>query len=167
MKILNKIDVYFSKINFYIIATLGITLVTLVFYGVLRRYIFGIPLVWGYELSILLFMWVAFLSMAMGFQKNRHRYITFVVDKIKKDKSKKIVEIFVAGLITAIAAASTVAGFLVFLEMHGLPFRTLPLSHGWLFLPLPISFAAMTITSIKNLVAAISNYSLKSSTDGI
>ena len=161
MKILHKIDLYFGKINFFIVAILGFTLVTLVFYGVLRRYIFGIPLVWGYELAILLFMWVAFLSMAMGYQKNRHRYITFVIDKIRKETHKKITEIFLAALITSITLAAMVAGFLVFLEMQGLPFRTLPLSHGWLFLPLPIGFAAMSITSIKNLVAAISGNPVK------
>ena len=167
MKILSKIDLYFNKINFYIITILGLSLVSIVFYGVLRRYIFNIPLIWGYELSILLFMWVGFLSMAMGFQKKRHRYISFVVDKIRKDKSKKIMEIFLAVVITSILVACTVTGFLVYLEMHGLPFRTLPLSHGWLFLPLPISFAAMSITSIKNLIEAIRNYSFKSSTNEI
>jgi TRAP-type C4-dicarboxylate transport system permease small subunit len=167
MNILSKIDLFFNKINFYIITILGLSLVAIVFYGVLRRYIFNIPLIWGYELSILLFMWVGFLSMAMGFRKNRHRAITFIVDKIKKDKTKKIIEIFLSVVITCILVTCVVTGLLVFIQMYPRSFRTLNLSLGWQFLPLPFSFAVMSITSIKNMIEVIRNNSIKFSTDEI
>ena len=158
MNILNKIDFYFNKINYFIITILGMSLVSIVFFGVLRRYIINKPLIWGYELSILLFMWVGFLSMAMGFRENRHRAITFLIDKVQNDKTKFLVEIFISIITTTILVACTVAGILVFLQMYPRSFRTLDLSLGWQFIPLPLSCAVMSFTSIKNLVELIVNH---------
>ena len=112
-------------------------------------------------------MWVGFLSMAMGFRKNRHRAISFVIDKIKKDKAKKIVEIILSVVITLILLTCAVTGFLVFIQMYPRSFRTLNLSLGWQFLPLPFSFAIMSITSINNVLVLISNNSITFSADEI
>ena len=152
MEILEKIDALLYKLFFIVVTALGILLISIVFFGVLRRYILNAPLVWGYELSILLFMWVGFLSMSMGFQKNRHRSITFIIDKIKDAQKRKVTEIALAVVITAILVACTVTGILVFMQMYPRSFRTLNLSLGWQFLPLPFAFTAMTITSLKNMV---------------
>ena len=151
MEIFNKIDLFLYKLFFWIVSILGISLISIVFFGVLRRYILNAPLVWGYELSILLFMWVGFLSMAMGYQKNRHRSITFIIDKVKDHKKRKIVEVILSISITVIMVACIVTGFMVFLQMYPRSFRTLNLSLGWQFLPLPFAFTAMAITSMRKL----------------
>jgi TRAP-type C4-dicarboxylate transport system permease small subunit len=155
MIILSRIDLFLNKIYFYLITILGLLLVFVVFYGVIQRYVFNTPLIWGYELSILLFMWVAFFGMTMGFKENRLRSITFIIDKIKNEQIKKRIEIFLSVLITLILLTCTVAGFLVFLQMCSITFRTINLSLGWQYLPLPISFAAMSFTSIDNLFELI------------
>jgi len=159
MKILRKIDLFFNRLYYYLITILGILLIGVVFYGVLRRYLFNIPLIWGYEFSILLFMWIAFPGMAIGFQKNRHRSITFIVDGIRNEKHRKFVEIFLSVLITLILITCTITGFMVFIQMDTTSFRTINLSLGWQYLALPVSFATMSITSINNFFEIINDKS--------
>ena len=162
MKILKKIDLFFNRLYFYLITILGILLIGVVFYGVLQRYLFNKPLIWGYEFSILLFMWIAFPGMAIGFQKNRHRSITFIVDKIRNGKHRRFVEIFLSVLITIILITCTITGFIVFIQMYTTSFRTINLSLGWQYFALPVSFATMSITSIKNFFEIINNKSFRS-----
>ncbi len=65
-----------------IAAVLLTVIITLLFTGVVARYIFAIPVIWIDEIVSLSFLWLAMLGAVIAMNRNEHLRLTLVVDKL-------------------------------------------------------------------------------------
>ena len=59
-------------------------LVVAVFTGVLLRYVFRVPLIWGGELSLCMFIWLALLSGSIAVRRRLHFRMAELIAKLPK-----------------------------------------------------------------------------------
>jgi TRAP-type C4-dicarboxylate transport system permease small subunit len=67
-----------------LIRVLFLGLVGVVFTGVLLRYVFKIPLIWGEELSLFMFIWLALLSGSIAVRRRLHFRMAGLIAKFPK-----------------------------------------------------------------------------------
>ncbi len=67
-----------------LIRALFLGLVVVVFTGVLLRYVFKIPLIWGEELSLFMFIWLALLSGSVAVRRRLHFRMAELIAKLPK-----------------------------------------------------------------------------------
>ena len=76
---INKVLERFSVFLFAVITVLT-------FAGVISRYVFGSPIIWLYELTLVLFSWIVFLGISIAIMRNEHIYLDFIFHKINEKK---------------------------------------------------------------------------------
>ena len=106
--------------------------------GVIFRFVFDNPIVWLYELSLLMFSWIIFLGVAMAFKVNEHMNLTFIVDNLKPGKkylAKQI--IYFISLIFMVICVKE--GFSIAGGTMNQYYNTIPVPKGIFYLSLPIS----------------------------
>jgi TRAP-type C4-dicarboxylate transport system permease small subunit len=67
-----------------LIRALFLGLVVVVFTGVLLRYVFRVPLIWGEELSLFMFIWLALLSGSIAVRRRLHFRMAELVAKLPR-----------------------------------------------------------------------------------
>ncbi len=65
-------------------ATLLVTIIVLLFVGVVARYIFSLPIVWIDEVVSLSFLWLAMLGTAIAMHRNEHLRLSLFLDMMPK-----------------------------------------------------------------------------------
>lgn len=65
-----------------LIRAFSITLILVVFGGVVCRYVLRIPLVWGEELAQFVFIWLAFLCASVAVRKKAHFRMSALLDTL-------------------------------------------------------------------------------------
>ena len=85
-KVLNKID---DIIEYLCMGTLVI-LVCIVFMQVFTRYVLKFTPLWSEETSVILLIWLGFITMAIGVKKGMHLSISAVVNLLPKSFQKVI-----------------------------------------------------------------------------
>jgi TRAP-type C4-dicarboxylate transport system permease small subunit len=71
-KILRAVADVLERAEHLAIRVLFLGLIVVVFGGVLLRYVFRIPVVWGEELAMFAFIWLAFLSASVAVRRQAH-----------------------------------------------------------------------------------------------
>lgn len=85
-KILNTID---NIIEYLCMGTL-VVLVCIVFFQVFTRYVLKFTPRWSEETSVILLIWLGFITMAIGVKKGMHLSISAIVDLFPKPVRKVI-----------------------------------------------------------------------------
>ncbi|MTI60044.1 MAG: TRAP transporter small permease [Firmicutes bacterium] len=159
MNFIIKLSDRLYKIMEYILGVLGIELIILVFYGVIKRYIFKAPLIWGYELSILSFMWISFLGAGHALKSKKHIVFDFFIDTLPEVVAK-IVKIAADIFIFLFLIIGVYYSYNVFLGTIAQEFQTIPISYGWLYSALLVGLIIMAVhqlaiffEDIKNLIS--------------
>jgi TRAP-type C4-dicarboxylate transport system permease small subunit len=134
----------------WIAIPVGIATICLVFFEVLMRFVFQAPLITSVELARLGFVWSCFLGAALGVKREKHIRFAFLLDKLP---------LAGAALLRA-AVAALCCGFFLLMLVYGVQmvervwdtyFPALGFSQLWLYLPLPVSGAAMLIHGLAGL----------------
>jgi TRAP-type transport system small permease protein len=137
MSKIDKIGKVIEGLAGKIIFVLMAVLVFVVFTQVVLRYILNSSLVWAEELERMIFIWLMFLGIPLGFYKGRHFAVTAIIEKLGKYKKAVHTLIFIITII-----------FFVSLTWLGLEFTidgfsavaaVLPISLGFLYLIIPIA----------------------------
>lgn len=93
MKKIRQIESYIVVISFALICIL-------IFFQVINRTFFKMPIIWLEETARYLMVWMAFISAAIAFRKGVHISVTFLEDKFKS-VAKNILFIFQSIVILA------------------------------------------------------------------
>lgn len=128
----------------YSLLLAGFSLVVVVAMGVLFRYVIRAQLIWAYELSILLFIWVSFLGASVGMRQHAHVTFDFLTRVFPMNWNRWI-NLLGSILIFGISIAGVRLGLIIFLRTVGQRFQTLPISRGWMYLALPVGFFLIAI----------------------
>lgn len=141
-KLSNILDTIVSTISGVIMSVL--TVITLS--GVVFRYVFGNPLAWVYEFTIVSFVWMIFLGTAMAFKENEHISLDFVVSNLPPKVQYYWREgIYVICIIFLLFASFN--GFKVTMSTWGQSFNTIPVRKGVFYL----SFSLAAIPAIVHI----------------
>lgn len=137
--------------------TAGSTLIFVVFVllSVITRYLTKTPILSSIEISRLFFVWACFLAATLGYRRNVHIAISFIVDKFPLKISAGI-DFFIHLL--------TILFFLLILKesvdvVRLLWFTHLPLSglsQSWLYLPVPFVSVVIIFFALEKIVLSLS-----------
>jgi len=111
-------------------------LALLTFSGVISRYVFNSPIVWLYELTLVLFSWIVFGGISIAFKTGENIRVDLFSDDRKKLK-------FIFGVIGNIFTII----FLIVVVKNGITiitttwsqqYNTINLSTAWFYIPFPL-----------------------------
>lgn len=143
-------------LEWVVIAATG-TLVIVVVWQVLSRYVLNTPSSWSEELAIIMLIWMSLLGASVAFVKKSHLGVDFFVDKLS-EKVRKKMELLVH-LIVAFFAASVLlygGGRIVYLTLqYGQRSPALGIEMGLVYLALPVSGFFILIFSIEQIIESL------------
>ncbi len=150
-KILRAVADVLERAEHLAIRVLSLGLIVVVFGGVLLRYVFRIPLVWGEELAMFAFIWLAFLSAGIAVRRQGHFRMSALIDYLPA-RRRLFVEV---ATVLFMGALTLVLGWQGFhLATSGLheqaPGLRVPMV--WVYAALPISALSMLVFLFETLL---------------
>ncbi|MDQ0157304.1 TRAP transporter small permease [Robertmurraya andreesenii] len=153
MKKLNKVWSLFEEIS---AGTFFFAGITLIFYGVIMRYIFNEPKAWVEEVVRYIIIWGTFLGFAIALRHNQHIQVDIVYDKLSQG-TKRIVDIFATTISIVFCLAYTYYGYiLVENRFHsGMVSLDVGIPMWIVYLILPISGVLFLVRFVERLVSQL------------
>ena len=140
---------FLSRIVEDVCFLLVIVLAAVVFFQVFNRFILKAPMAWTEELAMLLFQWVVFLGAALGVKRMSHFGIDLMVEKLS-EKNRHRMELVVPLAIGAIAVTLITEGTQLLKLTQFQLYTTMPISHAWATVAMPISGFLMILYLIQH-----------------
>lgn len=130
--------------------------ITLIFYGVIMRYVFNEPKAWVEEVVRYLIIWGTFIGFAIALRHNQHIQVDILYDKLS-GKSKRIIDFFATSVSIIFCIAFTYYGaILVEARYHsGMVSLDVGIPMWIIYLILPISGILFLLRFIERLVQLI------------
>jgi tripartite ATP-independent transporter DctM subunit len=134
-------------------ALLVLTEIAVLLAGVIARYVFRAPLIWGDELASILFLWLSMLGAVVALRRGEHMRMTALLSRVSP-ATRAILDV--------VAIAASLA-FLLMVFPHALEYASeeavvttpaLEISNAWRAAALPVGAALMTITGLLRLARA-------------
>ncbi|WP_438316385.1 TRAP transporter small permease [Sporosarcina sp. FA9] len=150
MKSVKKFWALFEEIS---AGTFFFTGISLIFYGVIMRYVFNEPKAWVEEVVRYVIIWGVFLGFAIALRHNQHIQVDIIYDKLS-NRWKKVVDYF--STIVSILFCGTYTYFGLILVVNRFSSGMVSLDVGipmWIiYLILPISGLLFLLRFIERLV---------------
>lgn len=128
-------DFLYECFKIFDILLLGI-LAILTFLGVVARYIFNNPIVWNYEITLILFSWLIFSGVSVAFKTGENIRIDLFNQKSKKIKKSCAI---IGNIATILFLLFTIKeGINIVKNTWHQQYNTIVLSTAWFYLPLPL-----------------------------
>jgi TRAP-type C4-dicarboxylate transport system permease small subunit len=119
-----------------------VTLLTTV--GVFSRYLFGVPIVWLYELTLVFFVWTIFLGCSVAFKRQEHIYLDFVLSRLSGTPGRLFAMLL--NLVTVLfLLICIVEGWQIVKDTSTQNYLTIDLPTAWFYAALPASFGISLI----------------------
>ncbi|MBE1555615.1 TRAP transporter small permease [Sporosarcina limicola] len=150
MKSLRKFWDSFEEVS---AGTFFFTGITLIFYGVIMRYIFNEPKAWVEEVVRYVIIWGTFLGFPIALRYNHHIQVDILYDKLSR-RAKKVVDLFATSVSILFCLGFTYYGIiLVENRFHsGMVSLDVGIPMWIVYLILPISGTLFTLRFIERLV---------------
>jgi TRAP-type C4-dicarboxylate transport system permease small subunit len=135
-----------------LIRILFVGLVVVVFAGVLLRYVFRFPLIWGEELSLFMFIWLALLSASVAVRNRSHFRMAELVALLPPPARKAcdVATLLVMGALTAVLFWQ---GFGLAHGGLGEEAPALRVPMAWVYSAFPVGALSMIVFLLENLLA--------------
>lgn len=111
-------------------------LTVLTFSGIIARYIFGSPIVWLYETTLVLFSWMIFLGVSVAFNRGEHIHLELFHHRLSpktQDMLRSISHIIVIIFLLIVIKD----GLVVIESTWDQQYNTISLSTAWFYIPFP------------------------------
>lgn len=135
----------------YVLVTLSLSMVAIIFAQVITRYFLKIPLVWSEELARYLFMWTIFLGSAVAVGNKGHVVIDFVI-RLVPEKYMPYNELLVNSIIVVYLVFMTYSSFQVLPVVQSSLTSALGISYAYVYAALPVSCIIMAIYLLRNFI---------------
>lgn len=140
-----------------IFASAMLVLLTLVVFGeVLSRYVFNFPLVFSTELTNVFFPWMIFVAAISVTKKEDHLSINYFRELLPK-RGQKIAFIFSKLVMLFFSVYMVISSYQIAIAVAKQPLPMLRISKAWLYASMTVSFSAIIIILIYQLVMIIMN----------
>lgn len=120
------------------------TMVAVVLFLVISRFVFGIGYFWGEELARYLMIYMAFIGGAVALRSNQHPRLTLFVDMLP-ETGRRVVNILMQLLLAVTLIVLLWQGLDVALNEGRMRTPALRLRYFWILLAVPIGAGAMLI----------------------
>lgn len=130
--------------------------ISLIFYGVIMRYVFNEPKAWVEEVVRYLIIWGTFLGFAIALRHNQHIQVDIFYDKLSK-RGKKILDYFATCVSVLFCLIYTYYGFLLVESRYhsGMVSLDVGIPMWIVYLILPLSGLLFLFRFIERLVQLI------------
>jgi len=152
---INFIDTLNTSLR-YIVSTLFIIMVSLVFLQVLTRFVVNYPISWTEEISRYLMIYIIFLGSALLVRKRAHIAVDFLLE-IVKSKAKSILDMIVLIVSIIFFAILLVFGTQLTFIVIGQTTPNLQFSMAWAYAAVPIGGLLMFLNALAVLFEKILN----------
>lgn len=150
MKALHKIWGYLEEI---LAGTFFVAGVTLIFHGVIMRYIFNEPQAWVEESARYSIIWGTFFGFGLALRHNQHIQVDILYDKLKPSM-KRVLDLVATGLSIVFCLIYTYYGFVLVENRFtsGMVSLDIGIPMWIVYLVLPISGALFLLRFVERLV---------------
>ncbi len=154
MLVIKKISDALDAVSKVIASAMAISLVVITTYGVIARYVFQNPLAWQNEVSVLLFGWMIFIGVSIGFKSKEHIMLEFLLHSLPV-KAAKFLNILIYLICIAFFSIVIYAGVEIAKNTWAQMYYTIDLSTAWLYLSFPVNAVVMIIHLIDLILEQI------------
>lgn len=149
-KAVHQCSLMLDKICAVITGFILVALCLIIDYSVIMRFIFGNPVKWQYELTLVGLCWATFIGMPMTFHKQEHMRLTFITDKLKPGTWRVYMDVIDVILIVFMVVG-IINSVQVVQNAWSQMYQTIPLSRGVYYLSFPIG-AAISIVHLVDII---------------
>lgn len=135
-----------------IIAILMFSLVTMVFFQVVNRFWLHAPAAWTEEMSRYNFVWVSLYGSVRALFTKRHLSVDIVVETVKSERLKKIVDLIASTLVMVFTVIITVTGYRYMVGNWGVDCEFGPFPLVIIYSAVPISGILLFLVSIGQML---------------
>lgn len=131
-----------------------ITLTTVVIFtalNVILRYCFHFTISFAEEITLIAFIWSAYLSSAAAYKCEEHIAIDLIVNMLPK-KARRVVDIIVTLFCTFISVAYTYLGIVLCQNVGQKTTTVMSIPYIWVDLSIVVCFATMSVYGVIKLV---------------
>ena len=131
-RISDQINTYVEWVSLTILSVLTV----LTFSGIIARYVFGNPIVWLYETTLVLFSWMIFLGVSIAFKYRDHIQLELIYHYLSSTTVRRL-RIFVEICVMIFLLILVKDGIEVVTNTATQRYNTINLSTAWFYFPLP------------------------------
>ncbi|MGX9522794.1 TRAP transporter small permease [Vibrio mediterranei] len=140
------------KIDQLIAASSLISIVSLMIYGVITRYIFNSPSAWVEEVCLALFTWFTFMGASVLMKFQEHVNVDFLAKKLNK-KVYRFIELYIIPIVLIITLIFMAYFGFKLLEMSQSRFTpALKISYVYIYAAIPFGAVLMLIHLVRNTI---------------
>lgn len=150
----NNILKTLNKIEDYVLVGLFASMVGVIFFQVIMRYVFNNSSSWSEELGKFLFVWISWLGISIGHRRREHIRITLLVDKLPR-KLNKFFEAISELILIIICSITMYYGVIMIGIQKNVPYAGIKISTSWGYLSLVLGCGIFILRAIVHLVQAI------------
>ena len=151
-----KILVTLDKIEDTVLIIMFMTMVGIIFFQVIMRYVFNNSLTWSEELGKFLFVWLSWLGISIGHRRREHIKITLLVDKLPY-KLKQLSEALTELILIVICGITMYYGVIMMNIQINVPYAGIKISTAWGYLSLVLGCGIFIIRSMAYFIEAVKN----------
>ena len=155
MDILARIDEKIMKAVDLLIIVLMASLVVMVFFQVLNRFILHIPAAWTEEMARYNFVWVSFYGAVKASRTGTHLSVDILVETIKSEKKKKIVNLISSLFVIVFALILTITGLHYMIGNCGVDCEFGPFPLAIIYSAVPITGILLVFVSIEQIAQQV------------
>ena len=144
MIVIKKISDALDAVSKVVATAMAIALIVITTFGVIARYVFQSPLEWQNEVSVLLFAWMIFIGVSMGFKSREHIMLEFLIHSLPA-KAAKLLSVLINLICIAFLCIVIYAGIDIAKNTWAQMYYTIDLSTAWLYLSFPVNAVVMIV----------------------
>jgi TRAP-type C4-dicarboxylate transport system permease small subunit len=152
MRLFSRALEVIERIQFLAVWILYVAIIILVNFQVLNRFYLHWPIVWTADLSIVLFIWLAFLSASIAIRKGTHFRMRALVDTLGNGAARRGLELFAALFVIGMTLILVREGFGQFVGGWREILPGLQIRMAWAYASIPVSMATALLFAIERLI---------------
>lgn len=149
-KAIHQCSLMLDKLCAAVTGFILVALCLIIDYSVVMRFVFGSPVKWQYELTLVGLCWATFIGMPMTFHKQEHLRLTFVTDKLKPAAWRAYMTV-IDVLLIVFLVVGVVNSIQVVQNAWSQVYQTIPVSRGVYYLAFPIG-AAISVVHLLDII---------------
>lgn len=146
---MRRIGNIFDFVSLAFSGVITLCMVTLVVLAVVMRYVFNAPLVFSYDLSVILFAWVVFVSLGLAERSGAHLSVD-IIDHALPSGVLRYLYIARQIIMAAFCLWFAYLGWRL-LSRAGMEIPSMRISIRWLYASFPIGFALLAVAQISRI----------------
>ena len=120
--------------------------------GVIYRYVFQSPIVWMYEVVVIIFAWTIFAGVYLGFSRDEHIRLTFVLNALHKRK-RAVLEIIIDIISVVFLFIVIYFGSRIVRSTMSQIYNTIPVPIGVFYAAFPVMGIPMVLGVVDHILA--------------